>query len=142
MVEGDHGAANYSDVHDVPVVPQVRPGMQKKPAIQDLNKSCTNAVFTYIGGGGKTNYVVHLEADFTSKSYCEDVVCLAEPVVPWVVLVHRVLGCDGEAGEHDHDHDKLVEGRSTHEPVYHFTHTEIIALNILGNINDRHMRIH
>ena len=95
--------------------------------------------YIYIGGGG-TNDVVHLEADFTSKSYCEDVVCLAEPVVPWVVLVHRVLGCDGEAGEHDHDHDKLVEGRSTHAPVYHFTHTEIIALNILGNI--RNMKNH
>ena len=133
MVEGDHGAANYSDVHDVPVVPQVRPGMQKKTTIQDLNKTCMYKCYIYIGER-LTKDLVHLEADFTGKSYCKDVVCLAEPVVPWVVLVHWVLGCDGEAGEHDHDHDKLVEGRSTHEPVYHFTHTEMTALNFLENI--------
>ena len=38
VVEGDHGAADHGDVHDVPVIPQVRPGMQHKTTIQDLKK--------------------------------------------------------------------------------------------------------
>lgn len=36
VVEGDHGAADNRDVHDVPVIPQVRPGVQHKTTIQDL----------------------------------------------------------------------------------------------------------
>ena len=36
MVEGDHGAADHGDVHHVPVVPHVGPGVQDKPAVQDL----------------------------------------------------------------------------------------------------------
>ena len=39
VVEGDHGAAHHGDVHDVPVVPQVRAGVQQKSAIQDLRKT-------------------------------------------------------------------------------------------------------
>ena len=80
----------------------------------------------------KKNDVLYLEAHFTCKGNREHVVRLAEPVVARVVLVHRVLGRDGQAGEHDHDHDELVKGGSAHEPVDHFAHTEIEIFDIKG----------
>ena len=36
MVEGDHGAAHHGDVHHVPVVPHVGPGVQDEPSVQNL----------------------------------------------------------------------------------------------------------
>ena len=68
VVKRDHGAADHSNVHDIPVVPQVRPWMQHKTTIQDLS----NAMFTLF----KRNDVFYLEANFTGEGYCEYVVCL------------------------------------------------------------------
>ena len=36
VVEWDHGAGDHSDVHHVPVVTHVRPGVEDKPAVKDL----------------------------------------------------------------------------------------------------------
>ena len=77
--------------------------------------------YIYIGERLRKD-LVHLEADFTGKSYCEDVVCLAEVVVAGVGLVHGVLSRDAERGEADHDHDELVEGGRADEPVNQLPH--------------------
>ena len=36
VVEWDHGAGDDSDVHHVPVVTHVRPGVEDEAAVQDL----------------------------------------------------------------------------------------------------------
>ena len=36
VVERDHGAGDHSDVHHVPVVTHVRPGVEDEAAVQDL----------------------------------------------------------------------------------------------------------
>ena len=76
-------------------------------------------MFAYFKG----NDVFYLEANFTGESYCEYVVCLTQPEVAWVVLIHWILSCDGEAGEHNDDHDELVEGGGTDKPVNQLTNT-------------------
>lgn len=65
----------------------------------------------------------YLETHFTGESDCENIVCFAEIIVSWVILVHRILSSDGEAWEHDDNHDELVKGRGTNKPVDNFPHT-------------------
>lgn len=117
VVEGFHGAADHGDVHHVPVVSHVGAGVKNEPAVENLE------YWQLPRQASNKPWHVNLEADLTSKCDGEDIVCLAEIVVPGVLLIDGVLRGDGEAGEDDYDHDELVEGRGTHKPVNHFPHT-------------------
>ena len=78
--------------------------------------------------------MIYLQTNLTGECYGEDIVSFAEVVIPRIVLVHRILGSDGNTehqsdwsqvicykrklpGEADDDHDELVEGWGTHKPV-------------------------
>ena len=87
--------------------------------------------------------MIYLQTNLTGECYGEDIVSFAEVVIPRIVLVHRILGSDGNTegqwewrevicreksndlpGEADDDHDEFVEGRSAHKPVDQLPHTE------------------
>ena len=78
--------------------------------------------------------MIYLQTNLTGERYGEDIVSFAEVIIPRIVLVHRILGSDGNTehhvdwsqvwvverklpGEADDDHDELVEGGSAHEPM-------------------------
>ena len=53
----------------------------------------------------------YLQNHFNSKDTGEDVVKVGENSVPSTLLLHRVLGGQGDGAEDDDDHDESVEER-------------------------------
>lgn len=51
----------------------------------------------------------YLQNHFNSKDTGEDVVKVGENPVPSTLLLHRVLGGQGDGAEDDDDHDESVE---------------------------------
>ena len=92
--------------------------------------------------------ITYLQTNLTGEGYREDIVSFAEIIIPRIVLVHRILGSDGNTehqsdwspvifykrklpGEADDDHDELVEGGSTDKPVDQLSNTaDIINIRL------------
>ena len=68
---------------------------------------------------GKSNgsLISYLETNFKSKNGGKKVVRDAQVVVARTVLVHGVLRGQGDAGDENHEHDKVVEQLLGHNPV-------------------------
>ena len=101
--------------------------MEDEPSVKNLEE--TNCRSSFICNENFS--IVYFQTDFAGKCDGEDIVRLAQVVVPGVVFVNGVLGSDGETGEDDDDHDELVEGGSTDKPVDQLSNTaDIINIRL------------
>ena len=59
----------------------------------------------------------YLKEHLDRKYSREDVIEIGEDVIPLAVLLHWVLGGQGNAAQDDDDHDERLEAGNRHDPV-------------------------